>query len=430
MQAGDVEAVSHTAAPPCTSPRRAGVKCMAASRSRPLAAQVLFAARPGAAPATAACFRVAEHAVAGPLADGHVRCRTAFLSVDPYLRCRMDAARTVEYTGGYEVGKVMTSSGVGEVVESRHPAYTPGTMVFSHEWPWQHVADLPGKPPADPPAYLKPVLPWVLSQLVDPSPLWRPVVARVAPTLMAATLDPLRYDVKELSPSLVLSVLGMPGITAYTGMMKCADPPPGATVLISGAAGAVGMVAGQLAARHPSRSGMKVVGIAGGAKKCDVLVHKLGFTAAVDYKAALQHGGYDCLAERILEACGGGADVYFDNVGGGMSDTIIQRNMASGGKVVVCGQIANYENENAQTYPDPLTPAAAARVDALALSRVRFNILHYFSYWAGAVADLEALVRSGAVDMPETTVHGLENAGAAFVSMMQGGNVGKMVVQV
>jgi NADPH-dependent curcumin reductase CurA len=247
--------------------------------------RIVLASRPQG-PVAESNFRLEEQEVP-PLADGRVLTRIRWLSLDPYMRGRMDDRKS--YAAAQPVGEVMIGGTVGEVLESRHPRFRPGEWVVgSGGWQEYDVAD------------------GGALRAVDPS----------------------------LPPSVYLGCVGMPGVTAWYGLHQVARPRAGETVLVSAAAGAVGSVVGQLA----KLAGCRAVGVAGGAAKCDHVVRELGFDACVDYRSA-------SFREELAAAVGSGIDVLFENVGGAVMDAALAR-MNAFGRVAVCGLIAGYDGQD------------------------------------------------------------------------------------
>ena len=234
----------------------------------------------------------------------------------------------------------------------------------------------------------------------------------------AASLRRLPPEMALLCPiTFALGCVGQTGVSAYFGMLKERPPRPGDCVVVSGAGGAVGSVAGQLA----KLQGCRVVGIAGGPAKCAALVTELGFDAGVDYKSP------DFEAE--LEAAVGrdGAAIYFDNVGGRVSDAVI-RCLRDGAHIVLCGQIATYDSD--VPYPPPLPEASQALAERRGITRRRYLVFNYEARFPEAVKDLLTRVAGGELVGLETYRYGLADAPKAFVEMMAGGNTGKQLVEV
>jgi NADPH-dependent curcumin reductase CurA len=323
-----------------------------------------FAARPEGEP-TLDCFefREGERPTPGP---GELLVRVRYLSVDPYMRGRMrDSA---SYAEPWAVGDPLQGGVVGEVVESESDRYAAGDLVTADGM-------------------------WADYAVVDADE--------------AAPVDP---DIAGLPA--YLGVLGMPGRTAYFGLFDVADPRPGDTVVVSGAAGAVGSTVGQLA----KLNGCRVVGFAGTDAKTDWL-EGLGFDAAINYETTDDY-------RAALDGVTDGVDVYFDNVGGPITDAVFTR-LNVDARVAVCGQIAHYNAEETPTGPRklPLMIAPRARVQGLLVT-------DYAPRFDAATERLEEWVAAGDVDHRETVVEGLEHAPDAFLGLFAGDNVGKQVVRV
>ena len=325
--------------------------------------QVTLAARPVGEPREAD-FAFAEAPVP-EVEDGEVLVRTCWISLDPYQRGRMSAARS--YAAPVELGEVITGEAVGEVVESRTPKHRPGELVVG-PFGWQE---------------------WATAR---PGALRR--VGEGAP------------------PSTSLHVLGMTGLTAYFGLFDVARPRPGDTVVVSAAAGAVGQIAGQLA----RLAGCRTVGLAS-AGKLEELTESYGYDAAIDYRRG-------DLGEALKEACPRGVDVYFDNVGGAVSDAVFRR-LAIGARVAVCGLISQYNLAEPELAPRNL--------GFLIVNRVRmegFLVTDYRDRFGEGLGRLASWVREGRLRYREDVVEGLENAPRAFIGLMRGENRGKLLVKV
>jgi NADPH-dependent curcumin reductase CurA len=326
----------------------------------------LLAERPTGEP-TLNCFELRETDVPD-LDPGELLVRTRFLSVDPYMRGRMRDAES--YAEPWTVGDPLKGGIVGEVVESESDAYDPGDLVTG-EGRWADYATLDADD-----------------------------VAPVDPTVA----DPAAY----------LGVLGMPGRTAYFGLLEVGEPKPGDTVVVSGAAGAVGSVVGQIA----KRSGCRVVGFAGTDEKTTWLTDDLGFDAAINYKTT------DDYRAALDEAAPDGVDVYYDNVGGPITDAVFAE-LNLDARVAVCGQIAHYNDEAVPTGPRKLPQliSVRARVEGLLVS-------DFASRFGEASERLGRWVASGELEHRETVVDGLEHAPDAFLGLFAGDNIGKQVVRV
>ena len=299
---------------------------------------------------------------------GELLVRVHYLSVDPYMRGRMRAGES--YAEPWAVGDPLQGGVVGEVVESEHDGYEAGDLVAGRgTWSEYSVLDADDATPVDP-------------------------------------------DVAALPA--YLGVLGMPGRTAYFGLLDVGEPRPGDTVVVSGAAGAVGSTVGQIA----KLNGCRVVGFAGTDEKTAWLTDGLGFDAAINYEAT------DDYRAALADAAPGGVDVYFDNVGGPITDAVFTK-LNVDARVAVCGQIAHYNDEGVPTGPRklPLLIASRAKVEGLLVS-------DYATRFDAAREQLETWVGSGELDHRETVVEGLENAPDAFLGLFSGDNVGKQVVRV
>lgn len=296
-----------------------------------------------------------------------VLVKTLYLSVDPYMRGRMRDRES--YAEPWEVGDVMRAGVVGSVVASNHPDFDTGDVVTGTlEW-----ADY-----------------------------------TVAAGENLVSVDP---DIAPISTA--LGVIGMPGRTAYFGLLDVGDPSPGETVVVSGAAGAVGSVAGQIALI----GGCRVIGIAGSDAKVEWLTEDLGFDAAVNYAT-------EDVNDRLSLVAPNGVDVYFDNVGGEITDAVMDHiNLRA--RIAVCGQIALYNVEGVPTGPRHFWTLIEnrARVEG-------FLIRDYASRYREANEQLAAWVRSGNMNYRETVTDGLENAPNAFLGLFEGENIGKQLVAV
>jgi NADPH-dependent curcumin reductase len=326
--------------------------------------QIRLASRPRGAP-TQANFEIVETPIPEP-GEGEVLTRTLFLSLDPYMRGRMN--ETKSYSAPVPIGGIMVGQTVGEVVVSRDPGFAAGDIVVGFG-NWQDYAAIPAK---------------TLRKL---SPALAPV-------------------------STALGVFGMPGHTAYVGLLDIGQPKPGETVVVSSAAGAVGSLVGQIA----KIKGCRVVGIAGGALKCRYVVEELGFDAGIDHRAA-------DFAAALARACPNGVDIDFENVGGAILQAIwpLLNDFA---RVVVCGLVAHYN--------DP-TPAPSADFRAVLTKRLTvrgFIIIDHHGRFGDFLRDVSAWQRDGRVKYREDIVDGLEHAPEAFIGLLQGHNFGKLIVRV
>lgn len=317
-------------------------------------------------------FRLDTRPIPEP-AEGEVLLRTRYLSIDPYMRNLMDEVGP-GYAAPVRLGQTMVGGTVSRVVASRNPRFQVGETVLSNAG-WQDYA------------------------LSDGSEL---------------------MPLEELAqPSLALGGLGMPGFTAYVGLLDIGQPRPGETVVVAAATGAVGSVVGQLA----KLKGARVVGIAGGAEKCRHAIEVLGFDACLDHRAP-------DLKSRLAAACPDGIDVYFENVGGEVLDAVIPL-LNLHARIPVCGFIAHYND------PQDAGSGVDKRPQLLAIllqKRVRmqgFIILdHYADRFAAFRREMLQWVADGSVVLKEDLVDGLERAPAALIGLLQGHNLGKVVVRV
>jgi len=325
--------------------------------------QVLLASRPRG-PVTEDNFRLIEQPIPEP-ADGEVVIRNEWLSLDPYMRGRMSDAKS--YVPPAELGAVMVGQTVGEVVQSRDPQFRPGNKVLTS-------------------------LGWQLYGAAK-----------------ASELTPI--DTTNVPASYYLGVVGMPGMTAWFGLNEIGKPKSGETLVVSAASGAVGSVVGQLA----KIAGCRVVGIAGGAAKCDYVIRELGFDACVDYR--LGH-----LFDDLRTACPAGVDVCFENVGGEILDTTL-RLMNRFSRVVVCGLIAEY---------NAAQPYGYTRLRSVLVNRVKMQGMIVFDWkdrYAEAREALARLVLDGNLKYRESVIDGLENAPRGLIGLLRGENFGKQLVR-
>ena len=301
----------------------------------------------------------------GEPGPGEVLVRNLWVSVDPYQRGRMSTVKS--YAKGLELGDVVTAQALGEVVSSQDPRYSPGDLVVG-QLGWQDYA------------------------------IARGGALRRVPEF----LDP---------PTLALHAVGMTGFTAYFGLLDVGQPKPGDTVVVSGAGGAVGQIVGQIA----KIAGCRTVGIAGGPEKCkECQLH--GYDVGIDYKG-------DDLRAVLKDACPDGVDVYFDNVGGEVSQNVISR-LNVGARIAICGQISQYNLER---------PVPTFHPGALIVYRARmqgFLVTDYVHRYEEAGVRLARWVAEGKIRWTEHVTEGLENAPKAFIGMLNGENRGKTLVKV
>jgi NADPH:quinone reductase len=323
--------------------------------------RVILAARPDGFPKESD-FALDEVDVPGP-GTGEVLVRISHASIDPYQRGRMSEARS--YAHPMEIGDVVTSQSIGDVVESNDARFAPGDLVVG-QLGWQEYAVARGGSLRKVPSALEP-------------------------------------------PTLALHAVGATGMTAYFGLFDVGKPRPGDTVVISGAAGAVGQIAGQLA----RLAGCRAVGIAGGPEKAKDLTELYGYDAAIDYKNA--DVGEALRDEQV--------DVYFDNVGGPISQAV-HRRLNVGARIVICGQISLYNEARPQpTFHPGLLIVYRARMEG-------FLINDYAHRFGEAAARLARWVATGELRWKEDVTEGLENAPSAFIGMLNGANRGKALVKI
>lgn len=331
--------------------------------------KIVLASRPVGAP-TADNFRLTETPLPVP-AEGELLLRTLYLSLDPYMRGRMSDAPS--YAAPVAVGEVMVGGTVSKVVVSRHADFKPGDLVLGMSG-WQDHA------------------------ISDGSGLTR--------------LDALEQ------PSLALGVLGMPGFTAYMGLLDIGQPKAGETVVVAAASGAVGSVVGQVA----KLKGCRVVGIAGGAEKCCYVVEQLGFDACIDHRDT-------DFAAKLGAACAQGIDVYFENVGGAVFDAVLPR-LNVGARVPVCGLIAHYNDTALPPGPDRL----GLLTRTLLTRRIKMQGFIIFDDYGHRYGEffqqMSQWLQEGEIRFREDLVEGLDNAPQAFIGLLQGRNFGKLVVHI
>ncbi len=335
----------------------------------PTNTQILLDSRPSDA-ATLSNFKLVTQETPA-LQDGQVLVRHHFLSLDPYMRGRMNDAKS--YTAPQALGEVMGGGTVGEVLESRSPLFTPGDKVVG----------LGG---------------WQTYSVVN-----------------AATPGALRkVDTTHVPLSYYLGAVGMPGVTAWYGLVHILEAQAGQTLVVSASTGAVGSAFAALAKTRACR----VVGIAGGPAKCDYATTELGFDACIDYK---QHTDAASLSSALKEVCPDGVDGYFENVGGMVLDAVMLR-MNDFGRIAVCGMIAGYDGK-----PLPMNyPALILR------SRLKiqgFIVTEHLDVWPQALQELGELVATGRLRPRESVAQGLAAAPQAFLGLLKGQNFGKQIVK-
>lgn len=335
----------------------------------PLNKQILLDNRPQGE-ATAGNFKLVV-AQTPPLQDGQVLVRHHYLSLDPYMRDRMNDAKS--YAAPQPLGKVMQGGTAGEVVESRSPRYQPGDMVVGMGG-WQEYSVVG----ADQPGALR------------------------------------KVDTGRVPLSHYLGAVGMPGVTAWYGLVRIIEPKAGETMVVSAAAGAVGSAFGVLAKAR----GCRVVGVAGGAEKCRYVVQELGFDACIDYK---EHKDALSLSRALKDACPGGIDGYFENVGGLVLDAVMLR-LNAFARIALCGMIAGYDGK----------PVPMSYPQLLLMNRAKlqgFIVSEHMEDWPQALAELGTLVAGGKLRPRESIAQGIESAPQAFLGLLKGRNFGKQLVK-
>ena len=305
------------------------------------------------------------------LKDGQVLVRNHYLSLDPYMRGRMNDAKS--YALPQPLNEVMGGGTVGEVVASKSDAFQPGDKVVGMGG-WQEY------------------------------------------TVIAAEQRGMlrKVDTTHIPLSAYLGAVGMPGVTAWYGLVKIIDPKPGQTVVVSAASGAVGTAVGQLAKVR----GCRAVGIAGGPDKCKYVTDELGFDACIDYK---QHKDLKSLTTALKEACPNGIDGYFENVGGMILDAVMLR-LNAFARIALCGMISGYNGE----------PIPMAAPQLLLTNRVKvegFIVSEHMEVWPDALKELGTLVATGKMKYRETVAQGIASAPEAFLGLLKGKNFGKQLVK-
>lgn len=305
------------------------------------------------------------------LGEGQVLVRHHFMSLDPYMRGRMNESKS--YAAPQPLGQVMQGGTVGEIVESRNPRFAVGDKVVGFGG-WQNYSVVDAN------------LPGVLRKV----------------------------DTRQVPLSHYLGAVGMPGVTAWYGLVKIIAPKAGDTLVVSAASGAVGSAFGALGKAR----GCRVVGIAGGPDKCAYVKDELGFDDCIDYKA---HGDVKSLSAALKGACPDGIDGYFENVGGLVLDAVLLRTNAFA-RIALCGMIAGYDG----------APLPLANPSLLLINRIRlegFIVSEHMEVWPEALAELGGLVASGKLRPRESIAQGLAAAPEAFLGLLKGRNFGKQLVQ-
>jgi NADPH-dependent curcumin reductase CurA len=328
------------------------------------AKEIRLASRPQGWP-TDETFAFASVELPSP-AVGEVLVRNTFMSVDPYMRGRMNDVKS--YVPPYEVGKALEGGAVGEVIESGVDGVQPGDLVL-HGAGWRSHA--------------------LVSQYTKLTPI------------------------EGVSPSHFLGALGMTALTAYVGLLDMASFKPGETVFVSGAAGAVGSLVGQIA---KLKGAARVIGSAGSAEKVSYLTGKLGFDTAFNYRDGN-------VSKLLAEAAPDGIDVYFDNVGGDHLEAALW-SLNRNGRVAICGSISTYNEEQLPPGPRNLHQILVNRLTVRG-----FIVLDHNDRFPAMISEVGPWLASGKLVAEETVVDGLDNAPAAFLGMLRGENTGKMVVR-
>ena len=328
--------------------------------------RIVLASRPQGA-VTPDNFRL-ETADIPELQDGQVLVRNHFLSLDPYMRGRMNDSKS--YAEPQPLNEVMIGGTVGVVEASKNPSFAVGDSVVGM-FGWQEVGISDGR-------------------------------------------GIQKVDTRHIPLSAYLGSVGMPGVTAWYGLNKIMHPKPGQTVAVSAASGAVGSVVGQLA----KLKGCRVVGFAGGKEKCDYVVNELGFDACIDYKAAKDPKE---LYKMLKEATPDGIDSYFENVGGAILDAVLSR-MNAFGRIAMCGMIAGYDGQ-----PLPLQNPQLILVSRLTIEG--FIVSEHMDVWPEALRELGGFVAQGKLKFRESVAQGLASAPEAFMGLLKGKNFGKQLVK-
>jgi NADPH-dependent curcumin reductase CurA len=328
--------------------------------------QFVLASRPVGVPEESN-FKMIETPIPD-LKDGDILMRAMYISVDPYMRGRISQAKS--YAAGVEIGGVMVAGGVARVVESKNERFAVG-------------------------------------DIVDPYMGWQEYVVSNGKGLRK--LDP------SLAPvSTALGVLGMTGLTAYFGLLDVCHPKAGETVVVSGAAGAVGSIVGQIA----KIKGCKTVGIAGGDDKVEWILKDCGYDAAFNYKTEANYSG------KLKELCPNGIDVYFDNVGGTITDAVFMQ-INTFARMSICGQISQYNNAKPEMGPRLLGMLIVARAKAQG-----FLVTDYMPRFGEGLTEMAGWLREGKLKYREDIVDGFENLPKAFIGLFHGENTGKRMVKV
>ena len=333
------------------------------------AKRIVLLKRPTGVPNESA-FGLESTIVSDALKENELRLHGLYYSVDPYMRGRMNAESS--YIAPFELNRPIEGHVVARVADSKSAGFQIGDLVVGQ-------------------------LPWA-TEIVVPHELVK------------------KIDLKDSLATESLGVLGMTGLTAYFGLLKIGQPKAGETVVISGAAGAVGNVVGQIA----KIKGCRVVGIVGSDEKSELIKRQFKFDAAINYKTALHA---QSLLDDIKEACPNGVDVYFDNVGGPISDLVIQ-NMNAHGRIAICGQISLYNLKDIPKDRD-VEPLLLTR----SISIKGFSISDFEDQFSEATRQLSQWLADGKLESSETIIDGFENLPKALIGLFSGKNIGKMIVK-
>jgi NADPH-dependent curcumin reductase CurA len=331
--------------------------------------RILLASRPNGEPAEEN-FKLLEADVPRP-APGQMLVRTVYLSLDPYMRGRMNAGPS--YAPPVEVDEVMEGQSICEVIESNAPDFGPGDIILAGGG-WQDYS----------------------------------LIGTEGVRIIDRSVAPISY---------ALGVLGMPGFTAYTGLLNIGKPQPGETIVVAAASGAVGSVVGQLG----KIKGCRVVGIAGGQQKCIFVKEQLGFDACLDHR---QPG----LDERLKTVCPNGIDIYFENVGAPVLDAVLPL-LNKFARIPVCGLIAHYNDEELPPGPNRV-PLLMRAILVKRLTVSGFIVLDYTSQFPDFIKEMTAWLREGRIKYREDITDGLENAPRELIWLLKGGNFGKKLIRV
>ena len=331
--------------------------------------RIVLAARPQGAPQSSDFSMISEPVP--DLGDGEIVSRTIYLSLDPYMRGRMNEGKS--YAAPVEIGETMCASTVSQVLKSNNPEFAKDDYLLTYDG-WQEYAVSDGKG--------------------------------------ARKLDPTQAPI-----STAVGVLGMPGMTAYMGLLEIGQPQSGETVVVAAATGAVGSIVGQIA----RLKGCRVVGIAGSREKCEFALDELGFDACINYKDA-------AFRDSLKTACPEGIDVYFENVGGLVFEAVIPLlNFQS--RIPVCGLIAHYNDTELPSGPNVLPKLM--RMVLTQRVAIRGFIVSDFSNKQGEfLRDMSKWIADGKIKYKEDIVEGLDNAVGAFQGLLEGNNFGKLLIQV